>query len=405
MTRPRSALPGLERRVRGNTAALYWVASRAAVKAGYPVRTVRLYHPDGSPQLAARCEALQAELDDWVAGDGEPLTDSERHARALLAAYDGRIKGLATLYTDHPDSPFQERPPNTQRSYLDDIRLIVRTVGERRLARLNGLDFRRWYKNFRKPATTDAPERVRRAHGAMGMLRMLFSFGMTLDLAECARLRGILGEMRFEDAAPRDVQVTLEQTVAFIAKAHKLGWPEMALAQALQFESTLRQWDVIGEWHRDPATGGMRWTKGLLWNDIGRDRILTKKTSKTTASVAIDLNQYPLVTVELDGVGEARIGPVIVDHETGEPFKRRKFSGLWREIARAAAIPDHVWNRDSRAGSITEALDAGAELDDTRQHAGHTESRTTQRYNRDTLAKTRRVARIRVAARRPENDA
>jgi len=66
-------------------------------------------------------------------------------------------------------------------------------------------------------------------------------------------------------------------------------------------------------------------------------------------------------------------------------------------------IPDNVWNRDSRAGGITEALGAGAQLDDARQHAGHAETRTTQRYNRDTLAKTRRVAELRVASRRPKN--
>jgi hypothetical protein len=33
-------------------------------------------------------------------------------------------------------------------------------------------------------------------------------------------------------------------------------------------------------------------------------------------------------------------------------------------VARAAGIPDAVWNMDARAGAITEAEDAGVDLDD-----------------------------------------
>jgi len=186
----------------------------------------------------------------------------------------------------------------------------------------------------------------------------------------------------------------------------------MALAQALQFESTLRQWDVIGEWIRDPGSStrrgeGWRWAKGLVWADIDRGRILRKRTSKTEAAVVIDLNEYPFVAAELDRAiaawGETpRIGPIVIDSKTGEPFKRRAFAGRWREIARVAGIPDDVWNRDSRAGGITEGADAGADIEDLRQHAGHADARTTQRYNRRSLAKAKRVAQLRVASRREE---
>ena len=281
------------------------------------------------------------------------------------------------------------------------MRLIARILGERRLTRLTGLDFLRWYKEFRKPKTPDGSERVRLAHGVMVMLRILFSYGALLGLPESRRLRDILSELRFADAAPREQQITFEQASAFISKAHELCYPEMALAQALQFEGTLRQWDVIGEWVRDEVPPrGQRWTKGLLWTEISGDRILTKRTGKTTAEVIIDLNDYPLIVAELDRLPTTpRIGPVIIDSKTGEPFKRRAFAGRWREIARAAGIPDDVWNRDSRAGGVTEGGDAGADIEDLRQHAGHADTRTTQRYNRRTLAKTKRVARLRVEHR------
>jgi len=52
--------------------------------------------------------------------------------------------------------------------------------------------------------------------------------------------------------------MTYKQVVAFIAKAHELGQPELARAQALQFEGTLRQIDVIGEWVQDPEQPSAR---------------------------------------------------------------------------------------------------------------------------------------------------
>jgi hypothetical protein len=68
-------------------------------------------------------------------------------------------------------------------------------------------------------------------------------------------------------------------------------------------------------------------------------------------------------------------------------------------MARAAGIPDHVLNRDSRAGGVTEGSDAGADLEHLRHHASHSSAATTARYSRKTLAKTRAVARLRVAHR------
>jgi hypothetical protein len=87
-----------------------------------------------------------------------------------------------------------------------------------------------------------------------------------MALPNCDKLKGILGEMRFKDRPPRRTVMTYEQVIAFIETAHELARPELALAQALQFEGTLRQIDVIGEWVSDPERpSGTRWANGLLW--------------------------------------------------------------------------------------------------------------------------------------------
>ena len=115
----------------------------------------------------------------------------------------------------------------------------------------------------------------------MTMLRILFGYGQTMGLANCEKLKGILAEMRFKDAPPRKIVITYQQVIAFIQKAHELGRPELALAQALQFEGTLRQIDVIGEWVPDPERpSATRWANGLLWQHF-RDYVLVKETTKT----------------------------------------------------------------------------------------------------------------------------
>jgi hypothetical protein len=71
----------------------------------------------------------------------------------------------------------------------------------------------------------------------------------------------------------------------------------------------------------------------------------------------------------------------------------------WCVIARAAGIPDTVKNMDARAGAITEAEDAGADLDEIRGAVGHTQASTTARYSRGAIGKSRSVAARRLAHR------
>jgi hypothetical protein len=91
---------------------------------------------------------------------------------------------------------------------------------------------------------------------------------------------------------------------------------------------------------------------------------------------------------------------MIVNEKTGLPFTQNTFRTVWREIADAAGVPKSVWNMDSRAGSITEATDAGADLEKARHHAGHKNASMTARYSRKTLEKTAEVARLRMEHRR-----
>ena len=139
----------------------------------------------------------------------------------------------------------------------------------------------------------------------------------------------------------------------------------------------------------------------MAWADMGADdehlilRLTPSKTEDTSAiKVAFDLTECPMVMAELATIpGDKRKGPLITDERTGLPYRYDVWGAGWRRDRNAAGIPAQVWNRDLRAGGLTEGDLAGASLDDRSKIAGHANKRITARvYDRNTLKAHRRQA-------------
>ncbi|GJD50816.1 hypothetical protein OPKNFCMD_3562 [Methylobacterium crusticola] len=398
--------PGLKLRRRKNGPdTLYWVARNDLVKAGYRPETIRLRHsldePDHLPLISAACMRYQAEMLEWAVGRRD---DRKR--------FDGTIAGLVRCYQVDGASPYHGQKWNTRRTNNHLLKLIEKAFGERVLGALHIGDFRRWYDAAKKPNAAGGPERVDRACKIIKMLRELFKYGVTAELPECQRLRTILMEAEFRQARRRKTKLELEHVEAFVANALEVGKVSLALGTALQFETMLRQKDVIGEWEPilagTAASGivlnGRRWVNGLVWSDLGEGLQLVKDTTKTGQTAAHDLTLCPIVMRVLAHVpANRRIGPLIIDPASGRPYAEFVYTREWRRIANAAGIPKHVWNMDARAGGISEADDAGAELDHIRSAAAHAQATTTARYVRGTRGKSRKVAELRLAHRATRN--
>jgi hypothetical protein len=380
----------------------YWVARADLVKAGYEPQTVRLPYTlddtESHPLISAACMRLQAEMLEWSSGRKRDLN-----------RFDGSIRGLSRRYQTDEASPFNKRMKHTTREKdLHVLKIIEKAFGDRAFNALHLADFWRWYDAAKKPKVHGGPERVRRAWGIMKKLRELFSYGVAAELAGCTRLQAILLEVRFPQPERRRVTLDLEHVRAFIPKAIELGRVSLALGTAIQFDMLLRQKDVIGEWEPIPegeaATGvvlkGRRWVRGLTWSDFTLDGVTRKTTTKTGAIAAHDVSLCPHVLQVLVHVpAERRVGPVIVDETAGRPYAEDAYQREWRKVARAAGVPDYIWNMDARAGAITEAEDAGADLDLIRSAAAHSQASTTARYCRGAVGKSRTVAQKRAALR------
>jgi integrase len=378
-----------------------WAARHDLVKLGYRPKWVRLHYnfEDQAERLlaAAQCRKLQAEMLAWASG-----------IRSDKRAFDGTVAGLVRAYQRDPASPYTDLKWNTRRTYDQVLGVIEKAFGQRSLAVLRIGDFRRWYEEAAKPKKDGGTARIRKAHGIISMFRRLFTYGITAELPECARLAAILAPARFKQPGRRRIKLELQHVQAFVTKAMELNRRSLALGTALQFETTLRQRDVIGEWEPIPDGAdqsgivlcGRRWVRGLTWSDIMSDMTITKETTKTGADVSHDLKLCPIVQSVLSTIpNSARIGPLIIDENAGRPYAEHAYAREWRMVARAAGVPDVVWNMDARAGGISEADDAGADLDSIRSAAGHTQASTTARYVRGTIGKSRKVAQLRRAHR------
>jgi integrase len=348
----------------------------------------------------SRCHRLTAEMNEWLSG---------RRGRDPL--FDGTIGSTIKLWQSDPTSPYRKIEASSRHPYDIYARMIVETVGARRIDAVDGRDLRRWHAEWSAPLDEGGKPRIAAACMAVIVLKNALTFAASCRKPGCAELRGILGNIRFVEPRPRMEAPTAAEIVAARKAAHDLGHAPAALAYALQFEGAMRQWDVVGKWvplaDKKPSSvidGTSKWV-GPMWSQIDENMILHYTPTKTQftsgAAVTLDLSLMPMVVEEFAKVPvEARRGPPILNPRTGLPYRNWYYGEVWRRVRKLTGIRKEVWNRDMRAAGVTEGRQAGVPTDDLAKTAGHTNKRTTARvYDRDRLEAARRVAKARAAHR------
>lgn len=374
-----------------------WRARADLVERGYLPKAVGLWigTPDELDEpnihwIQTRANDLQNDMLAWGRG-GIPM---------VPGAFDGTLDALASAYRNDPDSPYHKKRYVTRQFYDKLLKQITETHGSEFIANIKGRTVLRWHEEW----STNG--RVAMGHALVGMLRTIVNFGVTmLEDEDCAKLSGVLSKMRFAMAKPRSETLTADMVIAIRAKAHDAGWKSIALAQAIQFELILRQKDVLGEWVPISEPGmsdtvndmGSKWLRGIRWEEIDQNLTLRHITSKRGKPIERNLRNAPMVMEELARYGGdlPKSGPIILYEKTGLPWSVSYFRQVWRVIATEAGVPKSVRNMDSRAGAITEATDAGAELEHIRHAATHSDIAMTQRYSRGDAGKAEEVARKR----------
>jgi hypothetical protein len=381
-----------------------WRARTDLIERGYAFKSLRLWRgweptPADVYYITDHCNELQTEMLVWGRG-GIPI----------MGKFDDTVASLIDCYQTDLDSPYHKLRYRTRLYYNSLCGRIRKDVGEKKIEELKARQVLHWHEEF------IAADHIAMGHSVIGMLRILCGFGATLlEDNQCARLSTVLSNMRFKMSKPRNSVLTAEQAIAVRAKAHELGKHSIALAQAFQFECMFRQKDVIGEWVpssepgiTDILDGNNKWLRGIRWEEIDENFILTHVTSKRQKEITVDLKIAGMVMEELGNVARDRLparGPIIVADGKGIPWYHVEFRRNWRIAADAAGVPKTVRNMDSRAGAITEATEAGADIEHIKQAATHSDISMTQRYARGAEEKTAGVMRQRAEHRANKRNA
>ncbi len=328
--------------------------------------------------------------------------------------YDGTIGRLIDIYLSHEDSPYNGMKATSRRVYYTYAVRLKQAYGELLVRDTTGLDVKRWHKDWRAPAKPGGPELLGAAAMSKAVLLSSLSFGVVCGHVECSVLQASIKNLKLPGPKARDMAPTAEEIELARKAAHAIGRHSAALCYALQFETVIRQWDLIGQWlelsDKHPSAiirKGMKWV-GPTWADLGDNLVLTitpTKTEGTTGKkVIVDLSLCPMVMEELALIpAEQRVGPLVANERDGMPYQARRFSDVWGDVRKKAGLPPDLWNRDLRAGGNTEAEMAGASADDRAKAAGHSKKTNTRVYSRDVLVSTSRVAEARAAFRAKKN--
>jgi hypothetical protein len=329
--------------------------------------------------------------------------------RSRKMEFDGTIRSLLLLYQLHEESPYHLLKPGTRRPYDHYLGRLEHHIGARRVDSIDGIDIRRWHKDWSSEGKHLAAATMVRA-----VLDAAVSFGIMMRLKGCVDLRDTIAAAKRKLPGPRarTMTATPDQVIAARAAAHANGRKSSALAYAMVYETTVRLWDVIGQWWPMDRGGisevldpvyKMKWY-GLRWEDIDPDMVLRFTPSKTDGTTAAEviypLAKAPMVLEELKHwPADTRTGPMIVSEETGLPYRAQIFTQRWGVDRKKAGLPAKLWARDLRASGISEGRAADASLDDAAKVAGHASKRTTAVYDRAVLEAADRFANARLAGR------
>lgn len=409
--------PGLKWRPRINGDIPMWIPPAKDIKSGYFPKSLMLDRHASPLELAETCRRQWKDLEDW----------RENKPKAVRLT----IGWLIDRYLSDTLSPFQKLDRETQKSYGWECKRIKETVGDRLLTpkKVNGLlvprilghDLSKWHYHWGHPTREEilsdgsikmvelrpTPSRARHC---IAMLRTLFSYNITLGTIGAVELRAILKAMRFEGSNARSIAPTYEQVDAVVSKAQEMGYRSIAITTLAQFELIERRTHIIGKW-RDNAWGyGWAWDDHMQiagrteWVGVTPDwRIRYYQTKKGANLREFDLKvvQRLLGLMQLTPKDQ-RHGPIIICEDTGLPWIKRRYQEKFREIARAAGVPDEVYSMDMRAGGTTEAdgIEEVQQAPRLLDHAGGwRDPNMKERYSRGKQRAAQKVVELRQAAR------
>ena len=295
---------------------------------------------------------------------GRDMTAAVERARALNAAWDEIRRGLEPV-TKLParlgtfsylveqlrqSAEWKDKAPGTIAEIEYALGVIEPIFGAYGLKQITPTACGAFYGALRDQGS------VHRAAKVMKWMRYLFKFALRYQMADTNPTMAV----RIKHPKPRKTVWTREQIDAVIAKAQDEGRPCIALAVQIAYATALRQADVLA----------------LTWGQFEGDKVVLTQ-GKTDNDISCPLSSETVAMIEDRRQGTIPLATApIIRGPHGRAYKRDHFVHRFRDICRAAGVPDDLQFRDLRRTTATELAAAGATAAEIASVTGHSISKS-----------------------------
>jgi integrase len=317
----------VEKPQKGGSVLHYWQPSKSLARAGY--KTVPLSR--NRAEAIQQAEALNAKVDQWRGG--MPVMAVDRH---------GTIPWIIKVFKQSPR--WAKLRESTQDTYQDHFNHILRWSEERGDPPMRTIT-RRDAEQFWSGLHERAP--VQAAHVSTRCSQL---WNYALDLDEDVVARNPFRRLGIPQLPSRSQVWMPGQITAVEEAAIAMGRPSVALATIIAKNTAQRPSDICA----------------LRWSQYD-GRVITLTQIKTRATVTIPVTAE--LKAALDDAKRARAegkvvalaadAPIVQCESTGRAWKPDSFTGVFRDICRAAGILESLQFRDLRRTATTHLAEAG----------------------------------------------
>lgn len=354
---------------------------RAKGKDGKPCPVSNEALPDKISAMLERAEELNATLDAWRRGD---------EAESIRK---GSFSWLVRWFQQHPK--YLTTAAKTQRAYDQGLELIEQHELDGKLGRVGDVPARSIQPYHadeiweRLKAGGRDGDRTATANAAMRAARRMFSLAMRKRLVD----QNPFAKMDLPTTGGNTVPAEREQMERFVAAADKIGFPSVGTAAKIAFELCQREGDIIA----------------LPWSHYRPGTEIQVRQSKTGTLIWVPLfdeegELFPGLVERLERT--ARTGTVIIMRDytgrTGgvhKPYDEHLFRKHFRQVRKAAGLPESFTMMSCRHGGLTELGDAEGTDQEMMAAGGHKTRNMLTVYARPTRKQALNAARKRRALR------
>ena len=295
---------------------------------------------------------------------GKDMTVAVARAEALNAAWDEIRQGLEPVAKRparrgtfshlveelRQSSEWKDKAVATTDELEYALGIIEPIFGDFDLKQITPAACRAFYDALRDQGS------VHRAARVMKWLRYLFNFAIRYQIAD----NNPTSAVRIKHPKGRKALWSEGQIRAVIAKAREMDRPCIALAVQIAYATALREQDVLA----------------LTWGHFDGDRLLLDQ-QKTQVPISCPLSNTTVRMIQVCRQGTIPLPMVpIIRGPHGRAYTKDNFTHRFRDICRAAGIPDDLQFRDLRRTTATELAAAGATAPEIAAVTGHSISRS-----------------------------